>query len=964
MNIKYSFLFVGLFFNCFLYSITKITMPERKKVSKTLLIGDPQPVYNKDWGYNVDRLVMKLDPKKTLFLIDGSSFLYRAYYGLKPLHAPSGVPVQAVFSFCRTIKKLIDAYGPEYIALVWDSKGKTTRHEIFADYKATRQAPPSDLFEQKEYIVEFADLIGMKQVVQSGIEADDLMYSLAKDWVEQNPEHGVVFVTLDKDMGQALTLAEHVYLLDAFKEQLFDRMAIEEKMGFVVEKLPFYFALLGDASDNIPGVRGVGKTTAQALVNQFDSMEDMYHQLHEIKKAGVKTALLTYKEDAFLSYKLFLLHYESLGLSSEDLFFDAHNWNNARPLFEELNFKSLTATAGQTKQDRVHNVQQKIEYWKDRNFITVQTIAQLNELCQYLQAKGSFALDTETTGLQPLEVDLVGLSFCTDEEHSYYIPCGHQTGEIQLPCSTIIAALKPILENAQIKKYLHNAKYDMLVLSHHGIELQGLELDTLVGANLIIKEWQSASLKKLSHSFFNEEMLTYEDVVKSHKYKDFSYVPLELATLYAAADSYQTLRLVDIIKDAFAQEKKIYELYKNIEHPLIQILYEMEKKGVDLDVPLLNSLNEKVSADLAIIEAEIAAVVGKETINLNSPRQVEHLLFDVLQLPPQKKSKTGKFSTDYEVLKTLAVLHPIPALIIKHRELTKLKNTYIEALPTYVNKETHKVHTTFGQTTAATGRLASSNPNLQNIPADAAGYGIEVRGAFKAGEDRVFISADYSQIELRVLAYLSQDENLINAFLQGHDIHTETAARLFDTTIVTNEQRQLGKRINFSILYGLTPYGLSKDLNISFKDAKKYIERYFEQYPKVASWMKSIIEYTTEHGYVETYWGRRRYIPTIYEKNRTLYEEACRIAVNTVAQGTAAEIMKLGMIAVNNVLREQFPASFIVLQIHDELIISAPVSDAIAVQIAVKNALESVVSWNIPLEVMTNNGSDWKEITK
>lgn len=922
----------------------------------------------------VDRFVMKLDPQKTLFLIDGSSFLYRAYYGLKPLHTSSGIPVQAVFSFCRTIKKLIDTYNPQRIALVWDSKGKTTRHEIFADYKATRQAPPSDLFEQKEYIVECADLIGLKQVVQSGIEADDLMYSLAKDWVAQDPDNGVVFVTLDKDMGQALILNEHIYLLDAFKEQLSDRAALETKMGFPAEKMPFYFALLGDSSDNIPGVRGIGKTTAQALVNQFDSIEDMYSKLHEIKKAGVKTALLTHKDDAFLSYKLFLLHYDSLHLSSQDLAFDAHNWNNARPLFEELNFKSLTASAGQTKQERAQGIQEKIDYWKKYNFITVQTVEQLNELCDHLRTKGAFAVDTETTGLQPLEVDLVGISFCVllrqgfegqaDELRAYYVPCGHKIDEIQLSQDIVLAALKPILEDTQYKKYMHNAKYDMLVFSHHGIELRGLALDTLIGANLIIKEWQSASLKKLSHAYFGEEMLTFEDIVKNNKYKDFSHVPLELATLYSAADSYQTLRLVKIIEEAFAQEKKIYALYKNIEHPLIDVLYEMEKEGVNLDVELLYDLDQKVTADLIIIEAEIAAVVGKQTINLNSPRQVEHLLFDVLQLPPQKKSKTGKFSTDYEVLTALAALHPIPALIIKHRELTKLKNTYIEALPTYVNKETHRVHTTFGQTIAATGRLASSNPNLQNIPADASGYGIEVRAAFKAGEGRVFISADYSQIELRVLAYLSQDKNLIDAFLQGHDIHTETAARLFDTTVVTNEQRQLGKRINFSILYGLTPYGLSKDLHIPFKDAKKYIERYFEQYPQVSDWMKSIVEYTHKHGYVETHWGRRRYIPTIHERNRTLYEEACRIAVNTVAQGTAAEIMKLGMIAVRNALKEQFPESYIVLQIHDELIVSAPINQAIAVEQLVKKCLESVVSWNVPLEVMTHSGSDWKAITK
>jgi DNA polymerase-1 len=910
---------------------------------------------------------MQFDPQKTLFLIDGSSFLYRAYYGLKPLHTPSGIAVQAVFSFCRMIKKMIDLYGPEYIALVWDSKGKTTRHEMFADYKATRQAPPSDLFEQKKYIVEFAELIGMFQIEQSGVEADDLMYSLAKDWIHSDDaDRAVVFVTLDKDMGQALTLGEQVYLLDAFKEQCSDRVAIESKMGLPVVKMPFYFALLGDSSDNIPGVKGIGQKTAVDLVNQFDSLEDMYNHLDAIKKAGVKTALLTNKENAFLSYKLFLLQYHKLDVSRDELHFDSRQWSNALPWFQELGFKSLLAGAGQTKQDRIYYLQDKIAYWQKYNFKTVTTKEQLSQLCDYLKEKGAFAIDTETTGLQALQVELVGVSVCADTDTTYYIPCGHQAVEQQLSCYQVIAALKPILENSAYKKYLHNAKYDQLVFSSYGVELAGLALDTLIGASLIIKEWQSASLKKLSHSFFNEEMITYDDITKGQKYKDFSYVPLELATLYACADSYQTFRLVSIIENAFTHEKKIANLYYTIEHPLIQILYEMEKKGIQLDVSMLHDVDKSVSAALVVIEAEIATVVGKDSINLNSPQQMEYLLFSVLQLPPQKKSPKGKYSTDQEVLKTLAALHPIPALIIKYRELTKLKNTYIDALPTYVNNKTGCVHTTFSQTAAATGRLASSNPNLQNIPIDGAGYGRHVRAAFKAGTARLFVSADYSQIELRVLAYLSQDSNLLAAFAQGHDIHTETSARLFAIASeqVTHEQRQLGKRINFSILYGLTAYGLSKDLGISFKDAKKYIERYFEQYPAVSGWMESVIAFTKEHGYVETLWGRRRYIPTIHEKNRTLYEEACRVAINTVAQGTAAEIMKLGMIAVHKALSLQYPNSHIVLQIHDELIISVPEDDAHAVEQLVKKTLESVVDWNIPLVVMTRSGADWKEITK
>ncbi len=908
---------------------------------------------------------MNFDPKKTLFLIDGSSFLYRAYYGLKPLHTPSGTPVQAVFSFCRMIKKMIDTYALHNVVLVWDSKGKTTRHETFPDYKATRQAPPSDLFEQKKYIVEFATLIGMPQLAQQGIEADDIMYSLAKEWLT-SPDKGVVFVTLDKDMGQALTLGENTCMLDAFKEQFFTRTAIQEKMRVSVEKLPFYFALLGDTSDNIPGVRGIGKKTAEDLVNQFESLEDMYARLHEVKKAGVKTALLTYKDNAFLSYQLFLLQYHPTGLQEKGTFFDVSNWNKARPLFEELNFKSLVADSGQTKQERVQNVQDKIEYWKQYNFVTITTKEQLDDLCEYLKQKGSFALDTETTGLQALSVELVGLSFCADDTVAYYVPCGHKVDEVQLSRDEVLAACKPMLENAGYKKYLHNVKYDQLVLSAHGIELAGVALDTLIAAHLIIQEWQSASLKNLSHYFFNQEMLTYEEVVKGHKYQDFSYVPLEMATLYSGADSLQTFKLVRVIEDAFVQEPKIKALYYDIEHPLIDLLYTMEKTGVFLDVPLLHALDTQVTAEIVKIEKQIAAIAGKETINLNSPAQVEQLLFYTLQLPPQRKSKTGKFSTDYEVLKVLAALHPIPALIITFREMAKLKSTYIDALPYFVNKKTGHVHTTFSQTAAATGRLASSNPNLQNIPADVSGYGIEVRAAFKAEGDNLFISADYSQIELRVLAYLSQDHNLMNAFLQGHDIHTETSARLFDVSLdaVTHEQRQLGKRINFSILYGLTPYGLSKDLGISFKDAKKYIDRYFEQYPQIAAWMEGVVEATKKFGYVETLWGRRRYIPAIHEKNRTMYEEACRVAINTVVQGTAAEIMKLGMLACNERLAVQFPQASILLQIHDELIISAPKEIASDVEMVVKQALESVVEWNVPLVVMTCSGSDWKEVTK
>lgn len=905
---------------------------------------------------------MNFDPKKTIFLIDGSSFLYRAYYGLRPLHTPDGVPVQAVFSFCRMIKKLIDTYAMEYVALVWDSRGKTTRHEMYSEYKATRQAAPSDLFTQKEYIVEFADLIGMRQIAHVGIEADDIMYSLAKEFADNNT---IVLITLDKDMGQALTLGTTMYMLDAFKEKTYDRASLETKYEFPLEKMPFYHALLGDASDNIPGVKGIGQKTAIALVNQFNSLEDMYTRLHEINKRGVTGALIENKENAFLSYDLFLLQYHATGLKKEDLFFNATQWSNAKPLFQKLNFKSLLLQAGQTKEEADVALEKKIDHWKTYNFKTVTTKEELVVVCEHLKEYGAFAIDTETTGLQALEVSLVGISVCATENVAYYIPCGHKTDQKQLSQEQVIVTLKPLLEDKTYKKYLHHAKYDQLVLSVHGIELAGVEMDTLIAANLLTKEWQSASLKKLSYVYFQEDMLTYDDVVKKNKHKDFSYVLLGEATLYSAADSLQTVRLATIFAKEFEYELKLQALYKEIEHPLIQVLYKMEKRGIYLDIDLLRELDKKVMAELVIIEEKIAAVLGKKEINLNSTRQIEELLFEKLQLPPQKKSPKGRLSTDIEVLRALANMHPIPGLIIKYRELTKLKNTYIDALPNAVNSQTGRIHTTFSQTTAATGRLASTNPNLQNIPAS--GYGIEVRAAFRPEHDtHVFISADYSQIELRVLAYLSQDTNLINAFLSGHDIHRETAMRLFSIASdqVTHGQRQIGKRINFSVLYGLTPYGLSKDLGISFKDAKQYIEKYFEQYPLVSVWMNGVIARAKECGYVETLWGRRRYIPQIHEKNRNLYEEACRIAINTVAQGTAAEVMKKGMIQLDSLLTKNALDAHILLQIHDELLISSAVVQKDECIALTKEVLESVVAWNVPLVVTTHCGVNWKDVTK
>ena len=678
----------------------------------------------------------------------------------------------------------------------------------------------------------------------------------------------------------------------------------------------------------------------------------------------MRAALEQHKEDAFLSYKLFLLHYQPSNITHEQLQFKHENWAQARALFAQLNFVSLLKELPEAQNDVCQEAKKKLT---DYNFKTITDETDLSELVLAIRQKGLCALDTETTGIQPLVDELVGISCSIQAGTAYYIPFAHKVDQQQLSKESVVALLKPVLEDATIKKIMHHAAFDALVLWHAGINVKGIFFDTMLAAKLVNKDWQSISLKTLSEIYLHEQMLTYQEVVKDNKYKDFSYVPLELATEYAAADAHQTLRLYPLLEQLLHKEDQI-KLFQEIEQPLQQILLAMEQQGIYLDKDDLAQLGKRVTLELIEIEDAIISQVGPSYagINLNSPKQVEQLLFQELQLTPGKKSSTGRYSTDNQVLQALAKDHPVPGLIAKYRELAKLKSTYIDALPTYIHPKTSKIHTRFNQTSVATGRLSSSDPNLQNIPADAHGYGIEVRAAFKAAPDEIFLSADYSQIELRVLAYLTQDPALVSAFDQNIDIHTQTATRLFNVSThdITHQQRQTAKRINFSVLYGLTPYGLSKDLGIPFKEAKTYIDAYFAQYPLVSSWMERVVQEVKQKGYVTTLYGRRRYIPTIYESNHALYQEAVRVAVNTVVQGTAAEIMKIGMIRLCDALKQHAIPAQIVLQIHDELLLGVAQEHVLLAEKIVKEALEGAVSWNVPLQVTTRVGTTWKDVTK
>lgn len=892
-------------------------------------------------------------------MIDGSSFMYRAFYAIKPMHSPDGIPVNAVFGFCRMFKKIIDTLQPDHVLIAWDSKGGSKRTQVYEEYKAKRLAFPQDLIVQKELIENFAKAIGVAQLAEPGYEADDILYTAAhalKSEVDR-----VVIVTNDKDLAQLVS--GNIVIYDGIKEVFIDRDAVVAKFGIPPERLLLYFSLVGDTSDNIPGVKGIGEKSAVKIASQYTSLDDMYAHLNDITPEGVRVKLRDGEALARLSARLFELEHVPCAINLKDITFSADQWYQARDFFVALGFSSLVKTMPAPKHDKT---------FAERYGVRIKTVTTLEELVtlrELLQKAGACAIDTETSTCEtcePIGSKLVGISFCCEVGTAYYLPLAHSGGRAHLTRDVIIHQLQSVLEAQGMKIYFHNAKFDLLVLQGFGFTNLSCAFDTMIAANLISGDEERVGLKFLSLRHLNQEMMSYKDIMALGNYKSFEEIPLEQAADYAAADAHQTWQLVPIMQKGLREQQQ-ERVYYDLELPLVFVLLSMEREGIILDVQELQAAGVYVDKAIDGLEAQIRAAGGPaaEGINLGSPRQIETLLFVHLGLTPLKKTSGGSYSTSREVLAELTSQHPIAQLLLEHREMMKLKSTYIDALPKCINSATGRIHTNFNQIGVATGRLASSDPNMQNIPTDAFG-GHSIRSAFKAPPGCQFISADYSQIELRILAHVSQDTHLCDEFLRDADIHAATAAHIFNVNqaFVTHEQRQLGKRINFSILYGLTPYGLSRELHISAKEAKKYIDAYFANYPQVALWMEQVVEKTKEHGYVTTLGGRRRYIPGIYEDNKHLYELARRIAINTVAQGTAAEIVKKGMIELDKVLRAEYPQARLVLQIHDELLISVPDDLAQTVALRVARVLESVVQWDIPLKVTTRIGPDWGTVTK
>lgn len=917
-----------------------------------------------------------------VYLIDGSSFLYRAYYALGTLTSPSGEPVQAVFGFCRMTKKLFDRFSPEYLAVVWDSPGKTTRHKLFDGYKAARQKQPSDMADQKVYIQEFLRQVGVAQIAEPGIEADDLIASYAKALVVADCD--VVVVTSDKDLAQLVD--DRVQLFDPFKDALLDRDALEVRYGFPLERLAFYYSLIGDSSDSIPGVRGIGPKTATGLVARFAGLDLLYEYLEDAKssadtsiKSRTRTLLAEGKESAYLSYKLFLL--QSVPVTKKlpsDLRVNVARYADARPLFSQLGFTSLLSSlprvgVAEAAQGELFGGMVSAAILPEENFakthgykfFLVTTSAQLLSLIEAIRAYGIVAIDTETDGCAVRVARLLGISFCVKPGVAYYLPCAHATGERQLSWEEIVSSIGPILQDSSIRKIFHNAKFDLLVLETAGFICSPPYFDTMLAAGLLRGEGQKIGLKVLSDELLGQPMHHFADLVQSAGRKTFAEVPIALALDYAAADAHQTFLLYELFLPQL-KEAEVERLFYDIEMPLVMVLAAMERSGMHIDLTRLEEADEIAKNRLLELEKEIAVYAKSENglFNPRSPKQVGELLFVRLGLPPIRRTgKSGAFSTDNDSLIALRKEHPVVDLIIRHRELSKLKGTYINGLRDACDSQTNRIYTSFRQATVATGRLSSADPNLQNIPTGVV-EGISVRSFFVARAGCTLISADYSQVELRVLAYLSQDPVLCDAFAKGEDIHARTAAGLFGVSIanVSYEQRQLAKRINFSILYGLTPYGLSKDLGIGMSEARSYLDRYQEQYPRVFTWMQEVITDARQTGFVRTYMGRVRRVPELREANKMLYQQGCRVAVNTVAQGTAAELVKMGMIAVHKTLIDMDARAKMVLQVHDEVIIEVDRAESAQIKDMVKKALEAVVDWDVPLIVETEIGDSWDKL--
>ncbi|MCI0877260.1 MAG: DNA polymerase I [Chloroflexi bacterium] len=920
---------------------------------------------------NILGQTLPLFPTQTtplLMLMDGHAMVYRSFHAISAqAHlsvSATGEDTTAVVGFTNTFLRALQDWRPTYCAIAFDTSAPTFRHVRFEAYKAQRPAMPDELRHQFDRVKQLMRGFGVPIFEADGYEADDIIGTLSL----QAEIRGIdtIILTGDRDTFQLISPKVRVDLSYSIQNRkTYDEAELAVRYsGLTSAQQPDFKALLGDTSDNIPGVPRVGEKRAIGLLNEFHDLEGIYANLDQVKPPSVKQSLEENRDLAFENRILTTINRDSpVELDLDASQFGAYDRNAVVEVLTELEMFSvinrLPAPTGEQGSPEGAQVSAP-SIGSDRDYVSVQTEAQLDALADALQEAGSFSFDTETTSLDPMRADLVGLSFSVEPGKAWYVPVGHREG-IQLPLETVLARLRPLLESTELAKCAHNANYDVSVLANHGVQCRNVDFDTMIAAHLLGKS--ALGLKNLSLDVLGQEMTPITALIGTgRKQITFDQVDIETALPYAAADADMTGRLRATLEPQVTNQD-LTHLMTDMELPLVPVLVTMQRHGIKLDSGALHEMSRDLTQQMGQVEVDLYESIG-HTVNINSPQQLSDLLFNELGLPRTKRTKTG-YSTDANSLESLKGLHPVVDNILEYRQISKLKSTYVDALPEMVNPQTGRVHTSYNQTGSATGRMSSSDPNLQNIPIRTE-LGRQVRKAFVAegAPDWLLFSADYSQIELRVLAHLSQDPGLLEAFRRGEDIHASTASLMFDVAIndVTADMRRVAKVLNFGVIYGLSPHGIAQQTGFSREEGTKFIETYFNKYPGISEYIESVKAQARETQYVETMMRRRRYLPEINASNFNVRGAAERMAINMPIQGTAADIMKLAMIRVQNRLEKEQLRTKMLLQVHDELVFEMPQEEMDALKELVFDEMPAAMELDVTLKVDAKWGYNWGDM--
>ncbi len=905
-----------------------------------------------------------------LFLLDGTALAYRSHFAFirTPLINSKGINTSGVFGFTNTLMKILKEGKPDFIACVFDTSAPTFRHQTYSEYKATRQKMPDELVEQLPLIRQIVEAFNIPLIEMDGFEADDVMGTLAK----QAEAEGIIvyLVTGDKDFMQLVSNHVKMYILSkggrGNEPLIISPDDVVEKMGVRPDQIIDLLGLMGDSSDNVPGVPGIGPKTAKELIDAFGTLEEILNKTDFIKKQKIREILSIHKKQALLSKKLVTICTDvSINRSISDLKILPFHQDKVIRLFQELEFTSFLGELPQftEKESTI------------RKYRTIIKLKDLDNLVEELKSVSLFALDLETTSLDPISADIVGFSFSWKEGEAVYLPVkfpeADNSGDLfekqnEDGLTMILKKMRPLFENPHIHKCGQNIKYDMLILHRHGIDLQGIYFDTMIAAYLIQPSARQFGIDALALEYLHfRKIPTLSLIGKGKKQISMAEVEIDKVAEYACEDADVTFRLMSILSPKL-HENKLDSLFREVEMPLVRVLMEMEDHGVAVDKEFLEKMSNKMKVQIDRLREEIYEIAG-EKFNINSTQQLGKILFEKLKVHElvgkrrPKRTKTG-YTTDIQALEFFAI-HPLPRKMLEYRQLTKLHSTYIDSLPKLINPITNRIHASFNQTATTTGRLSTSDPNLQNVPIRTE-LGKEIRRAFIAGEEGwIILSADYNQIELRIMAHLSGDETLLESFRRGEDVHKRTAVEIFSIpeNEITDEYRRQAKTINFGIMYGMGTYGLAQRLGISQEEAQNFIIAYFARYPKVNEFIAQIIAYAHQHGYVTTLLNRRRYLPELKSQNRKLREFAERTAINTPIQGTAADLIKVAMIRIADNLRNEKWKAKMILQVHDELIFETPPDELEKLTKMVKREMEGAIKLSLPIKVDVGCGKSWYE---